>query len=105
MIDIRVPVNITATPPKIRKVRRKARHSHNDMGSLHLIPLPFGLGLNYGKGFGIASPSLRSWEWARYDFADHEPYGSTRWIALQLEGEPEASHPIAAAWEAWRANR
>lgn len=101
MIDTSIKINLMATPPrKARKPRRKARHSRNNEGSLHLIPLPLGLGLNYGKGFS-SRISLRSWEWARFDFADHEPIGSERWADVQLWKTPEASHPFAVWFDDW----
>ena len=105
MNKIHIPINITATPPKIRKVRRKARHSHNDSGSLHLIPLPLGLGLYYGKGFGDCSPAVRSWEWARFDYADHSPRDSERWSWVQLGRPVQAAHPFAAWFDAWDERR
>lgn len=100
---IQVPVNITATPPKAHKVRRKARHSRNASGRLHLIPLPLGLGLYYGKG--MSSPAIRSWEWARYDYADHSPQDSERWAWVQLGKPVEASHPFAAWFDDWDSRR
>lgn len=100
MIDTTVRINLMAEPPKQRKPRRKARHSRNDSGSLHLIPLPFGLGLYYGKGFGCWR--VRSWEWARYDLADYDPQDSERWARVQLTRYPEAAHPIAAAWDKYQ---
>jgi hypothetical protein len=70
-------------------VTRRIRHSRNSGGSLWLFPLPGGLGLNIGRGFsGFAS--VRSWEWARFDFADHEPLGSERWAAVQLSKSPDS---------------
>ncbi len=43
---------------------------HNRGGFLMLIRLPFGYGLNLGTGFS-GYWSLRTWEWSRYDYADH----------------------------------
>jgi hypothetical protein len=83
---------------------RRIRHSRNSGGSLWLFPLPGGLGLNIGRGFsGFAS--VRSWEWARFDFADHEPLGSERWAAVQLSKSPEAAAPFAQAWDTWQTAR
>lgn len=35
-----------------------------------LVKLPFGYGMNIGTGFS-GFFSVRSWDWAKYDYADH----------------------------------
>jgi hypothetical protein len=60
-------------------------YGHNLNGWLVLIRLGR-YGLNLGRGF-TGRISLRSWEWARYDYADHFSFkflpGSDlhRWMA------------------------
>lgn len=67
-------------------------YGRNSNGWLMLIKLGR-YGLNVGSGF-TGSISLRSWEWARYDYADHFSYdyapdsNLARWMA---------SHPGAKA--------
>ena len=41
-------------------------------GWLLLVRLPLGYGLNFGTGF--SGWAVRSWDWARYDYADHFTY-------------------------------
>lgn len=84
---------------------RRIRHSRNSEGSLWLLPLPGGLGLNIGRGYsGFAS--VRSWEWARYDHADHIEAGlQERWVDVQLSKSPEAAAPFAQAWDTWQTAR
>lgn len=74
-----------------------------------LVPLPFGLGL-----FGILHPNrelldsflmLRAWEWARYDYADHEPANAPRWSQRVLEEWPQPSSRLGVALEAWLASK
>jgi hypothetical protein len=49
-------------------------------GRLLLIRLPLGYGLNIGTGFS-GFISLRPWEWARYDYADHfSLFERSRWM-------------------------
>jgi hypothetical protein len=45
----------------------------NNCGWLMLIKLPLGYGLNVGTGFS-GSWSIRTWEWSKYDYADHFSY-------------------------------
>ena len=52
----------------------------NTSGWLMLIRLPLGYGLNLGTGFS-GFYSLRTWEWAKYDYADHFSYTTFwRWL-------------------------
>lgn len=52
----------------------------NNSGWLMLIKLPLGYGLNLGTGFS-GSWSIRTWEWAKYDYADHFSFKSFwRWL-------------------------
>lgn len=53
----------------------------NNSGWLMLIRLPLGYGLNIGTGFS-GSWSIRSWEWAKYDYADHFSF-ATKWRWLK----------------------
>jgi hypothetical protein len=63
-----------------RRVMPGVYFGHNTGGWLILIKLPLGYGLNLGTGFS-GYWSLRSWEWARYDFADHFSYKTFwRWL-------------------------
>jgi hypothetical protein len=79
-----------ATVKRLKPHRQKFRTGHNGGGRLFLIPLPFGLGLNIGRGFGHFG-RLRSWEWARYDYADYDPQNSERWNTAVLgNGTPPA---------------
>lgn len=65
---------------------RRIRYSRNSEGSFWLLPLPGGRGMNIGRGFS-GFVSVRSWDWARYDHADHiDP--QTRWALVQLEKHP-----------------
>ena len=84
---------------------RRIRHSRNSGGSLWLLPLPGGLGLNIGRGYsGFAS--VRSWEWARYDHADHIEAGlQERWVSVQLSKGPHGSTPFAVAFDEWQNRR
>jgi hypothetical protein len=55
-------------------------YGHNKGGWLVLIKLPLGYGLNLGTGFS-GSWSIRTWEWAKYDYADHFSFKSFwRWL-------------------------
>jgi hypothetical protein len=54
-------------------------YGHNLNGWLVLIRLGR-YGLNLGSGF-TGRISLRSWEWARYDYADHFTSIFWRWMA------------------------
>ena len=56
-----------------KQLTRSLHYGHNGNGWLLLIRLPLGYGLNLGTGFS-GYWSLRSWAWARYDFADHFTY-------------------------------
>ena len=52
----------------------------NKGGWLMLIRLPLGYGLNLGTGFS-GYWSVRTWEWSRYDYADHFSYKTFwRWL-------------------------
>jgi hypothetical protein len=51
----------------------------NSAGWLLLVKLPLGYGLNFGTGF--SGLSVRPWDWARYDYADHFTYlNQGRWM-------------------------
>ena len=63
------------------------RKIYTDKGIM-LVPLPFGYGLNIGWNFS-GYWSVRTWEWAVYDFADHVcPWGmKSAWADMVLRGE------------------
>jgi hypothetical protein len=51
-----------------------------------LIRLPLGYGLNLGTGFS-GFVSLRSWQWAKYDYADHFSFRTFwRWLKYPESG-------------------
>jgi hypothetical protein len=54
----------------------------NNSGWLMLLKLPLGYGLNVGTGFS-GFYSLRTWEWSKYDYADHFSFEGSfiRWMA------------------------
>jgi hypothetical protein len=85
------------------KVKKIIRQSRNDSGTFYLVRLPLGMGFNIGKGFS-GFYALRSYEWAAFDHADHQPE-RTRWGARQLAQSPEASHPFAARFDTWDSRR
>jgi hypothetical protein len=52
----------------------------NKGGWLMLIRLPLGYGLNLGTGFS-GYWSVRTWEWSKYDYADHFSFKTFwRWL-------------------------
>jgi hypothetical protein len=70
-----------------RRVMPGVYFGHNTGGWLILIKLPLGYGLNLGTGFS-GYWSLRSWEWARYDYADHFSYTTLRrWLRYPQGGK------------------
>lgn len=96
MIEINLTARYGAKP------KRRARFSRTESGRwIGLAPLPAGLGAVFGSGM-TGYFSVRSWEWARYDYADHHPEGSEFWAFLVRQDHPKASHPIAAAWDAYQ---
>lgn len=55
-------------------------YGHNKGGWLVLIKLPLGYGLNLGTGYS-GFYSLRTWQWSKYDYADHFSYRTFwRWL-------------------------
>lgn len=72
-----------------------------------LIPLPLGLGLFAFRYQGERHRvSVRSWEWARYDYLDHvHGADETRTGRRILSSTPKASHPFALGWDAWQTQR
>jgi hypothetical protein len=98
-----IQVNITANYKTRHK--RRARFARqevygNGLGPrIALIPLPLGLGLT----LGLSSPvSVRSWEWAKYDYADHSPANAPRWASRILGEQPTPSTRTGRALEAWK---
>lgn len=79
---------------------RRIRHSRNEGGSFWLLPLPGGLGMNIGRGYS-GFVSVRSWEWAKYDHADHMEE-ENRWATMNLSRGPQAAEPFALAWDTWQ---
>lgn len=77
--------------------RRKFRTGRSEERRKFLIPLPFGLGMVIGGGF-YARTLIRSWEWARYDYADLDPKNSPRWNYQVLTRTPNAPAGIVARW-------
>ena len=61
----------------------------NSAGWLLLVKLPLGYGLNFGTGF--SGLSVRPWDWARYDYADHFTYlNQGRWMSYPERGGANA---------------
>lgn len=82
---------------------RRIRQSRNSGGRFWLVPLPGGLGLNIGPGYSGFS-SVRSWEWAKYDHADHMEE-ENRWVSVNLSKGPHGATPFAQAWDTWQTAR
>lgn len=91
----------------MRKVRvsRTEVYGTESAPLIALVPLPFGLGLfayvRTGKGLFSSYTAVRSYEWARYDYADHRPANAPRWSSRVLQEQPEPSSRLGIALEAW----
>jgi hypothetical protein len=82
---IRVYLPLSETKIKKNEYMKRLIHGvyfgRNNSGWLMLIRLPLGYGLNVGTGFS-GSWSIRTWEWAKYDYADHFSF-TTKWRWLK----------------------
>lgn len=105
MEQIKIDILAKMEKPSRRKTRFSYQESYGQgVKWLGLIPLPLGLGLVFGTGLS-GKVSLRAWEWARYDYADHNPANAPRWASRILNEQPQPTTRTGHTLEAWRASR
>ena len=97
-------IHIDVTANYKTRYKRRNRLGRNSDGWIALVKLPFGLGMTLGRGM-TGRLNVRSWEWAQYDYADHDPQGGERWANFILSKPPIPRTPLAAALETWKTKR
>ena len=101
-IEVNLTANYKTTHKRRARFSRQEVYGHGLGPRIALIPLPLGLGLT----LGLSSPvSVRSWEWAKYDYADHSPANAPRWASRILQEQPDPSSWLGKALESWRMTR
>lgn len=97
MIEIDLTARYGAKP------KRRARFSRQEWSGkwIGLVPLPAGLGAVFGTGM-TGYFSVRAWQWAEYDYADHDPARHRRYAQRVLQNHPQPTTRLGELVESLR---